>query len=305
MFVTVPFACGQGGLVHLTRSAASLSLQQGSWGYSSAEGADDYQNAEYFVKLLISSVVDGGSLMLNLGPTHRGTIPAVQQRILLGMGRWLDVNGEAIYNTTARPVGNRREPAPPEKTCSSCQFGFPFAGLNNVYGVAPATPEPDKGIAYLGTTTSPPACESACNAVPNHGCQSWTWHQPTPGSNYSYMCYGRTDSTWSPTAEAGHVTGRRGASVFSSAVQYTQAGTTLYAHFDVWPADGTLTLTHGASQPANQIKASILGLEGHPVSVTVDSGNHIATVKLPQLASNELPCEWSWVVKLEHAMEPR
>jgi hypothetical protein len=87
-------------------------------------------------------------------------------------------------------------------------------------------------------------------------------------------------------------------------VQYTQAGTTLYAHFDVWPADGTLTLTHGASQPANQIKASILGLEGHPVSVTVGSGN-IVTVKLPQLASNELPCEWSWVVKLEHAMEPR
>lgn len=283
----------------LTHNLAIIS--QGSWGFSSAEGADDYQSAEYFVKLLISSVVDGGSLMLNLGPTHRGTIPAVQQTILLGMGQWLDVNGEAIYNTTALPVGNRREPEPQETICSTCEFGYPFAGLNNVYGVAPATPEP--GIVYLGETTSPPACQSACNAVPNHLCQSWTWHQPARGSNYSHMCYGRTNSTWAPVAEAGHVTGRRGASVFSSAVQYTQAGTTLYAFFDTWPADGTLTLTHAGSKAAIQIKASILGLAGHPVTVTVGSGK--VTVKLPQIASNELPCQWSWVVKLEHATHAR
>jgi hypothetical protein len=213
------------------------------------------------------------------------------------MGQWLAVNGEAIYNTTARPVGSRREPEPPEKTCSDCNFGFPFAGLNNVFGVAPASPQ--KGIAYLGKTSHPDACQSACNALPNHACQSWTWHQPMQTGNYSNMCYGHTDDAWSPKAEAGHITGRRGASVFSSAVQYTQAGSTLYAHFDVWPASGTLTLTH--AKAPKQIKASILGLEGRPVNVSADPESGSVTVKLPQVSSNELPCQWSWVVKLENA----
>jgi alpha-L-fucosidase len=103
---------------------------QGSWGFSDAEGSDDYETAEYFVKLLISSVVDGGSLMLNLGPTHRGTIPAVQQRILLGIGSWLDINGEAIFNTTARARGIRREAEPDSSPCDHVSHSSPYPLLS-------------------------------------------------------------------------------------------------------------------------------------------------------------------------------
>ncbi|MFW6164476.1 MAG: alpha-L-fucosidase C-terminal domain-containing protein, partial [Planctomycetota bacterium] len=40
-----------------------------------------------------------GCLLLNISPKADGTIPDVQRQVLLGMGEWLEVNGEAIYRT--------------------------------------------------------------------------------------------------------------------------------------------------------------------------------------------------------------
>jgi alpha-L-fucosidase len=38
-------------------------------------------------------------LLLNIGPRSDGTIPNEVQRVLLDVGAWLNVNGEAIYGT--------------------------------------------------------------------------------------------------------------------------------------------------------------------------------------------------------------
>ena len=44
-------------------------------------------------------VSKNGNLLLNVGPTADGTIPALQRDRLLSLGRWLNSNGEAIFGT--------------------------------------------------------------------------------------------------------------------------------------------------------------------------------------------------------------
>jgi alpha-L-fucosidase len=51
------------------------------------------------VRLLIESTSKNGGLLLNISPKADGTIPEDQQKLLLQIGAWLDVNGEAIYGT--------------------------------------------------------------------------------------------------------------------------------------------------------------------------------------------------------------
>ena len=52
---------------------------------------------------LVDSFVDivskNGNLLLNVGPNADGSIPELQLQRLMGLGEWLDMNGEAIFET--------------------------------------------------------------------------------------------------------------------------------------------------------------------------------------------------------------
>jgi alpha-L-fucosidase len=62
------------------------------------EGIKPYP-ADQFVWKLVENVSKNGNLLLNISPRADGTIPQEQVDVLLAIGRWLDVNGEAIYGT--------------------------------------------------------------------------------------------------------------------------------------------------------------------------------------------------------------
>ena len=79
-------------------------LDPTSWGYNRQTPDDRYMTANELVDYLADIVSKGGNLLINVGPRADGTIPEVMQERLLGAGRWLSVNGEAIYGTRPWPV---------------------------------------------------------------------------------------------------------------------------------------------------------------------------------------------------------
>jgi alpha-L-fucosidase len=51
------------------------------------------------VHQLVDIVSKNGNLLMNVGPRSDGTIPDEVQQVLLSVGSWLKVNGDAIYGT--------------------------------------------------------------------------------------------------------------------------------------------------------------------------------------------------------------
>ncbi len=67
-----------------------------SWGFATD---NTFKSAQYVITNLIDIVSKNGNLLLNIGPRSDGTITEEETNVLLGTGRWLAVNGEAIYGT--------------------------------------------------------------------------------------------------------------------------------------------------------------------------------------------------------------
>jgi alpha-L-fucosidase len=58
-----------------------------------------FKEASTLIHNLIDNVSKNGYLLLNVGPKADGSIPPEAQDRLIAMGRWLEVNGEAIFET--------------------------------------------------------------------------------------------------------------------------------------------------------------------------------------------------------------
>ena len=75
----------------------------GSWGYYRDELT--WKDNKQLLVLLIESVSKGGNVLLNVGPTGRGTIDYRAESALLKIGDWMKYNGRSIYGCTQAPEG--------------------------------------------------------------------------------------------------------------------------------------------------------------------------------------------------------
>ncbi|MBI5690487.1 MAG: alpha-L-fucosidase [Verrucomicrobia bacterium] len=89
-----------------------------TWGFKRDD--HNWKSPADLVFKLVDIVSKGGNYLLNVGPTAEGVIPAPSQEALRAVGRWLKLNGEAIYGAGPTPFGD--------------EFGRP----------GPATPPPPK-----------------------------------------------------------------------------------------------------------------------------------------------------------------
>lgn len=151
----------------------------GSFGYNRAETLQQYESSASLVHLLIERVARGGNLLLDIGPAADGTIPVIMQQRLSDMGRWLQVNGEAIYGTQA---WDKAPPAKKEATQFFTRKGKDLYVLCTTFPAAPLVVEnvgkPSR-VSLLGS-------KAVVQSTTNNGRVSITLPNPRPNEAGEY-----------------------------------------------------------------------------------------------------------------------
>ncbi len=85
------------------RDWESCMTMNDTWGFKSND--NNWKSAAVIIRNLCDIASKGGNYLLNVGPTSEGLMPQPSLDRLAVVGKWMKVNGEAIYGTKATPFG--------------------------------------------------------------------------------------------------------------------------------------------------------------------------------------------------------
>ena len=74
-----------------------------TWGFKKDDS--NWKSTEMLIRNLCDVASKGGNYLLNVGPTSEGLIPQASLGRLAGIGKWMQVNGEAIYGSSVTCFG--------------------------------------------------------------------------------------------------------------------------------------------------------------------------------------------------------
>ncbi|HPF88934.1 MAG TPA: alpha-L-fucosidase, partial [Candidatus Limiplasma sp.] len=94
---TVDIERGKFAQVQPFRWQTDTAIARNSWCWTEN---NTFKSPESLVRDLVDVVSKNGVMLLNVGPKPDGTISEEDTAVLEGIGAWLQVNGEAIYDTT-------------------------------------------------------------------------------------------------------------------------------------------------------------------------------------------------------------
>lgn len=120
-------------------------IARNSWCYTTSL---DYKTSEEIIQYLADVVAKNGNLLLNVGPKADGSFAGEDLSILLDIGEWLNINGEAIYGSrpwrvaeegpTKESEGMFTDGTPTEYTSRDIRF---TSGHGCIYAIVLKCPE--------------------------------------------------------------------------------------------------------------------------------------------------------------------
>lgn len=120
-----------------------------SFGLNRYEKLGAYMTPEELIHFFVKAVGYGGGITLNVGPSADGQIPLLQQERLIQLGKWLEINGEAIYGSKPWIRYGEEIPVTYDRIDSSIDFNWvrngPMEGIK----------EDDFTITWKGYLQSP------------------------------------------------------------------------------------------------------------------------------------------------------
>ncbi|MFC1537295.1 alpha-L-fucosidase [Gemmatimonadota bacterium] len=75
----------------------------GSWGYHRDQAS--WKSTRQLITMLVETVSKGGNLLLNVGPTARGTFDDRAKDALGSIGEWMKLHSRSVYGCTQAPEG--------------------------------------------------------------------------------------------------------------------------------------------------------------------------------------------------------